>query len=973
MTTLRFPTRVVLTVADDRLDDDLVALAVDAADAALTRAVRRAGALDVVRTSAAEPGDVRVGVELRGDPLPETVDAALRRGLGALATARAAALAAVPTPRGRSDAARGPSGESASERAAEQLDPDLLLGGFAAVDDAYLVASYDEGGRRVALPIGGSGRGDERARTGAVQQVRVQLVVIRSVAELEARLRDRYGDAVPSRVVVLSGLDSGAAVLTLVRWRNGAVAEREGMGTLAMYQPPTGAGAGRWRQTSLLDLTQISFAGRADDEAERTRWRIRMLLQLARSRGADGIPEADLRQAAALVVATMPQVAPITSYYWIEGSAFAAQLMEVDQPPQLTDTLPVVAFVEQVATDVTTPEEHATPALPLGELTFGFDPDVARPFLAEPPVEFWPLGVGARLEHLIGEIAAILGMPAGRFPGMFLLAALVRIGQIAAGVGAIVATGEGTPADSPRLARLRTAISAYEPMTRLELLYTALVAGADEGGTAPPPLRHNSASWLLHFYEEYFSRRDGSVRDLFVAACQDQLLDVLETSHRELVQRRRNLSAYLRLTRVLVLLLLVDDVELSELRRLLVERIDQERAEQVVDVAVPGAGPLEQWWSSTSVVLGSLGHVETGPVPVTGRGSLRRTRDGWQVQDSVGRWWTRGDLEAVIAGGRQEAFAVDPFLEKLADLDDVIERMRTVGADGLEDEFGRLLDELRSENEDKTRDVRGDRDIAFGLAAVSEAPRSELGGQLSGIHELADHELRPLFTGPSAEVYDTGLRALIGVELGKAAFLEFINVVGLVALAIVCPEAALVIGAVQAVDAVDTALEHRGIQRAMLGGDRIITHAQAEAELWGAAIGAALVFVPEVPGLLRGTARGVGAVVRGEAREAVATAGREVAENMARHIAELAARDLVVTFARECLQGYLLNLVINAAIQRFAQTIAREVEVTGHASLGDITRLVGDAIAGPAPVTPAPAQGAGGAGGGAGGITQVTP
>lgn len=941
MTTVRFPTRVTLTAADDRLDDRLLELVLAATDTALTRAVRRAGGLNVIRSSKPTVGDIRCTVGFVGDDLPADLGSSLRHGLSALVAARVATLAA-PRPGARSG--------DLTSNPAEPYDDDRLVVGADRVGDAYLVASYDDAGAKVALPVGGSSHADTQARAGTVRTAELRLVDIASRAELEAAIRNLYGDSAPEFFVAIYR-DHDRPIMVLLRCSpDGTIVGHAVMGGVVVYVPPTGEGQGHWQGTSIFDVEEITYVGQAVNDAERREARTIAWMQHLRATGsAQGVTDKDLRRQATALARSMPSRPGTTSYYALVGSDGVPEIMEVDHAGLFRGTLPVAVFVEGVNVD--SPEsadrDRATAPLPLEELLL-FEPDASHPFLAEPPVEFWPAGVSAHLSRLIAQIAEILSMPAGRFPGMFLLAALGRIGGLARGVGALVGTGDD---QSPRLARLRAVVAAYAPMGELELLYSAVIAGGDEGGTAPAPIRGNSPSWLLHFGEEYFPRRDSSVRDLFVAECQDQLLDVLEKSHRELAQRRNNLTAYLKMTRALILLLLVNDVELSRLRQLLVDRIDRERGARVIG-AITGATDLDRWWSSTSVVLAALGRVDTGPVESAGSGTLRRVADEWQVQDSVGRWWRRGELESAIAGGRQEAYAVDPFLEKLADLDDVIQRLRTAGAEGLHDEFARLLEELTSENEDKTRDVRDDIDIAFGMASFTEAPQTELGAQLSGIHELADQALRPLFNGDTAEVYDTGLRALIGTELGKAALLEFLNIVGLTALAIVCPELAFVIGAVEAVDAVDTAVEHRQIQHAMLGGDQIITHAQAEAELWGAAIGAALVFVPEVPGLLRGSARGVGAVVRGEAREAASTAGRELAEGMARHLAGLAARDLALTFARECLQGYLLNLAINAAIGRFAQAIEREVEVTGRASVLDLTRLVGDAIAGPATVTP---------------------
>jgi len=949
MTTVRFPTRVRVTVTDVDADD-LVSMALDATDVALTRAVRRAGGLHLVRDTAPSPGRrPLIDVRLTGDTLPAHLEERLVRELTALAVARSAQLLA--TPGSRSMAPRPSAAEGETYDAHR-----VLLDPHASLEDAYLIAAYDSGGAPVAVPVTGPGHGQAAAHTSTARRVHRRLVEVETRGQLEGLVRDRFGDDAPPRFVALYRV-RGHSIMVLMHCQpSGTVTNALLMGETASYASPTGSHAGRWQQTSILDVDEIEYAGYAATDEARLRARTTTWLAHLRNSGsAEGVSDDDLRHQAARLAATMPHVDGMTSYYWI-GAGGSAEIMEVQAAPAFDGALPVVAFVETYETEAAAGEvgdsagdDETYPALPLEELLL-FDPDVSRPFLAEPPVEFWPAGISAQLSRLISRIATILAMPEGSYPGMFLLAAFQRIGVIGERTGRLAGTGQ--PGESPRFAHVRTMVTAYEPIAELEQLYTRVIAASDEGRTAPAPIRHNSASWLLHFYEQFFTRRDSSVRVLFVATCQDQLLDVLESSHLQIVQRQQNFAAYMRITRWLVLLLLVDDTELSELRRILVDRIQRERADIVG--AVVGATEMDRWWLSTSVVLSSMGRLDADETPPGTRGATRRAADGWQVQDSTGRWWSRGDLESVITGGRQAAYSVDPMLEKLADLDDVIARLRTAGASGIDEEFRSLLEELRRENVSKTQDVRDDVNIAFGLAGIREAEittASSIGGELSGIHRLADDALRPLFTGESGEVYTIGMRTLVSTELGKSAFMEFFNIVGLTALAIVFPPAAFVIGAIEAIDAVDTALEHRGIQRAMLGGDAIITHASAEAELWGAAIGAALVFVPEVPGLLRGASRGVGAVVRGEVREAASVAGRELAESAARHIAELAAKDLLRAFATECLKGYLLNLAINGAIGRLTDAVAREVAATGHASVLDLPQLIGDAVTGPPTVS----------------------
>jgi hypothetical protein len=190
------------------------------------------------------------------------------------------------------------------------------------------------------------------------------------------------------------------------------------------------------------------------------------------------------------------------------------------------------------------------------------------------------------------------------------------------------------------------------------------------------------------------------------------------------------------------------------------------------------------------------------------------------------------------------------------------------------------------------------------------------------------------------------MQTLVSTELGKAAFERFFGIVGITAIALFCPPAAFAIGAVQAIAGLEEAIEHRGIQRAMLGGDEILSRAQVEAELWGAAIGAALAFVPAVPGVVKTVRGGVVAVAKGEARQAAGAAGRELARRSAAHFAELAAKNLLEAYIKECLVGYVLTLAIEGAIGRITDQVAKEVEVGAVPGVDDIPGVISRAFGG---------------------------
>lgn len=958
MTIARFPTKVRLTVARGQDCDRLVEASVEATDQALTRALRRAANLHLVHDARSDPAlRPRIEVRFTGADLPAGTTARLREQLADLAAARAAELRARPS-RDTSPASR----RTATEAPEEQYDDTRVVADpREPVDDTYLVPSYDGGGNRVAVPLQGPSRTDREARARAASQpTHLELAEIHDRDTLVAHIARRYG-ANPPRVFVAvyaalyrnQRTPFGVLVHTD---ESGFITSVKDLGLLWLYDPPTGEGTGHWRSGAIFGVDALEFdrVARTSDERRfiRVDWQMQFLRMAAH--GAQ-LTDVQLRRIAEDLTEHMPDPGGTTFYYWYLANGTRRSMAELGKPLPVQGRVPVAVFTKRVS-GVSERSRgggepgggHDDPPLPLGEL-LGFEPDATRPFLAEPPFSDWPPSVAARLGDLIAEIADRARMQPGRFPGMFILTAMAKISRDARRLGWLA--GSGQEGDSPRMTVIHRLVSAIAPLEELRHFYTRVIAAADESDTLPRPLRHNSPSWLLHFYEEYGPRRDDAIASLFAATCQDILLDILETSHRHIEQRQNHFPAYMKLTRALILLLLVDQSELTQLREILTSAT----APTWASVAAPAGTEISAWYGSTRLLTAALGHVDVDSGGQPQRGRIRYTADGPQVQDSVGRWWSRAELDSVLAGGRQQAFAVDPLLEKLSDIPDVVERLRTAGASGIDEEFRSLLQDLRDENESKTLDVRADVDIAFGLASFRETKirhREDIGAQLSGIHAQANRVLIPLFAGAAADAYVRGMRHLVSSELGMEEFLDFFNIVGLTAIAIVCPPAAFAIGAAEAVVAVDTALEHRGIQRAMLGGDEILTKAQAEAELWGAAIGAALVFLPEVPGIVRGATRGISAVARGEAREAAAAAGRGLAQRATIHLAELAARDLTQAFVAQCLEGYLLGLAINGAVARYTEAIAREVQVTGQVPAADLPRLIQDAITGPAQPAP---------------------
>jgi hypothetical protein len=928
-----------LTVLDGVDAQPLVELALAATDAALARAVEKAARLHLVRDARADPQRLPViDVQFRGAPLPAGLNAEISKRLRTSIAAQVAHLLVQPN----TDVAAAPQQLAPDEAAAERFDERRLIPQRHAVDDAYRVPSYGGKGAHTGLPLSGGSRGGAAAQPPA-PPTHLQLVDVQTRDQLQGLIAKRFGGAPPEVFVAVYKI-RGIPTTVLLRVNPaGEVIDGLKIGELAVYNRPSGAGTGHWQATSIYDVDEIEFLTDATDRPAREDMRIELWIDgLKREAGSIKVSDDELRAQATALVRHMPDPGGVTSYYWLYSHGKRLQIMEADRSHPFIGRLQVAVFSERVADKQV--EEHDI-ALPLDQLDW-FDPDPSVPFLGEPPVDWWPPGTAGYLSGLIAHAAATMGMPASRFPGMFSIAVMDKINEYSEVLG--VTPGDGSQGkESPRFAQIKDFASVIGTVEKLERLYLLLIGEAAEAGLLAPPLRHNSPSWMLHFHEEYVPRRNSAVAGLFAATCQDILLDALESSHLQIQKRLDNFHAYMTVTRSLILLMLVNDAELNDLRSIL-----QKASPAWARPSVPGGGvdKIAAWFASTGGVVSAMADARNQADRPPQRGRVRYTADGPQVQDSTGRWWSRDDLESVITAGRQEAYAVDPMLEKVADLPDVVERLRVAGADGIDDEFMALLKDLKDQNESKTDDAKGDVGIAFGLAKFQESEitsTSEIGAKLSGIHAQAATALRPLFTGDAEHAYVAGMRFLVDSELGKESLFGFLNIVGLTMLAIFCPPAAFAIGAAEAVDSLMTAYEHRGIQRALLGGDAIITKAQAEAEMWGAAIGAALVFVPEVPGIMRGLGEGAGALARSEAREAGVVAGQQIAKRAATHLAELAAKDLLTVFAEECLKAYVLNLAINAAVGRFTDAVAREVSISGHASIGDLSDLIGRAISGP--------------------------
>lgn len=876
MTTVRMPMRIRVELDGDRLvgdqpDTRQLELVREAAGRAMARAVERARAEAAIGGSAwsGQPPDVTI--HFGGDPVPAWVTTHLE------ASTRSVVHATVTT-------LQVPPSASAASSSAPGANPGMTV-----------------------TPI----------------SMTTQLRQFNTVDELGGAIFASYDGTPPPRLLVLArGPDGAPAQLLAEQGTDGLFWSIRWIGSLGEFRLPSGGAPACIVPGIGARVDELRYVQQAHSPAQHELVLRDVLLEgLRYSRGTT---DKELQSLAARRAKRFTWVGPRAFYQFFFRGSYVTWYRG---PIGLTaTTLPVAMLTEEVPTESRKRPVYGSdcPPLTLSPVDETADPD--KPFLHEPAIEDWDEDDYATFTALVGEVARQLSVPAGQFVGSFVLAALAEIGRRCATLG----EAYGTEARQAQLWLLTTALGSLDT---LRIAHSRAMVARDRAKKLPCPLAGNSGQWATHLIRVYLPLRREVVGSLFVASCQDALLEVLEHSGFLIGRRIDGIADYMAKVRILLIVMLADETELTELKDRLVAGWGWEYA-----MDHPGE-PFPE-------------HVDALPGSAA-PGTVLFHAGAYRVRDQHGRWWTGQQIDATLDGLHQAVFTADPLLEKVADLPDVVKRLRTaqrmdsdglIGSqavyDAIDHEFRELLKEIELQNLYRTAEVRKDRAIAFGLASFQEDASSEIGAKLSRLHQLADQRLRPMFS--DLHVYLDGLRVLAGHEIGKAKLWDVFNLVGLPLLALFFPEVVVFVSGVQAIEGLQTAYEHRNLQYAMLGGDDIISRADVEAELWAAWIGAALAFLPELPRATRAVNTGVRALLSREGSEAAAVALRTAMRGITARLAEATVERLAAAFVRDVAKGYVMNLALSAAIGRITTAVAEEVR-RGHSDLSvlDVPRIVG--------------------------------
>jgi hypothetical protein len=617
----------------------------------------------------------------------------------------------------------------------------------------------------------------------------------------------------------------------------------------------------------------------------------------------------------------------------------------------------------------------AFPTLAGAQLTV----DVCEPFLGEPSAD--ALGAdGAALRRAMGRVAEQLEILPCEYVGHFLISAATTLGQRAQAVGmwdvaeagelnaAVSAAGAATtappgtlgsvefhPHASVQVQLLRHLASVVPLITGLSGMLQRTIA---ERGELISDEKHNEpVSWTLRFIEELHPILDESVAELFKMTCRVLFVQLLLASGEAIDERRREpgLSRFVALFEQAVLPQLADVDELLALRTRLQNAVGADATnhanQQIVDAMfanvprAPGAGSGDgsgarpngtvaqpaSWREASANLTGALsphGHLTGGTAAANAYETIQ-ANGAWRIRDRNGQLWTLEAIERSIVLRRGTIESVEPLVKQLTDLPDVMERFRSPEG-GVRAELVRLLDQMSANNVDITQRAIADPDYGFKASRIVESEQqTTVPGALYalvGIHLYAHREIGEFFAGDP--FYARGLDYLFSSELGRESLVHFGELVGLVALSIICPPAGIAAGVGLAVDQYADASERERVYGALIDPEQVLSYAEVEAGLFAAELGLVLSLIP-VAGKFVGEARAVFAVAEEEAAAVSEAAARAAAQEAAAAMLRTAEQGFVEQFVVELAKAYVIQRVFEAALAPIMASLQREWGITG--------------------------------------------
>jgi hypothetical protein len=304
-----------------------------------------------------------------------------------------------------------------------------------------------------------------------------------------------------------------------------------------------------------------------------------------------------------------------------------------------------------------------------------------------------------------------------------------------------------------------------------------------------------------------------------------------------------------------------------------------------------------------------------------------------RIRDEQGFLWTRQALETAIAQSRGDAESMDPLIQQFSDIPETVEKFRadpTAAERILRD----LLEDMRQRNLEQQVKARGDRLFGLQSARITrDATSSQVAGvpfALAGAHLLAHEMIGPFFGGD--RIWADGIYDALTEEDAKDTARHILEFAVLTVLAVCCPPAAFVVGAVIAAAEVIHARSRLDLYRALINPELVLNRAELELELYIAYVGFALALIPEATTAVRTVSIGVRKGLRSGAGAGLRLAGKSLLRHASRQTTAALSRELLPALVREVATNLVMNKVIEAVTGPILERIGREIAL--HSAVG---------------------------------------
>lgn len=570
--------------------------------------------------------------------------------------------------------------------------------------------------------------------------------------------------------------------------------------------------------------------------------------------------------------------------------------------------------------------------------------------------------LGEQLRRLIRRVAYRLEMPEGEYTGSFLIAAaqvmaqratLVALSSIVGARRAELAeqgTGnlgdlEVTPEQTPEVQMLRHVAGTAPLVTELTSLMSSVYFLPSVYRSYFGRYRNQPAAWMLHFHLEHTPEMRSAVGRIFIRGCQIVMLQVLRSSAEQIEQRRQNFDAYFEVFSHLITNLVGEEAELRQLRDELnnVEAVLNPSLQTTVSIAYSSWREARQALStSLSDQLLNFNEGLHGDRPV---GTPFQQADGsYAILDSQGREWTREQLETVISIRSNTAASIDPLIQQLTNVPEVVDVFRN--RPWLAREYLRqLLNEMATNNARFQANVISDPEYAFHTGKIREdLPNATVAGtevSLQGIHLLTHNAIGDAFRGDAW--YGIGLDRIFSAELGKESLRTFFEGGIVLVASVLCPPVGAALGAALALFHHAEAEERMDLYRSVMNPEDLYNRSELELDLFLSELEVVLSILPEVGSIGRGVSRGATVMRRGfragAARLAV-EARRALLRSVAQQVRQGLARAFVHAIVTDRMMAALIPHVLGPVIEAVANEINLQTAAVPEAG-ADATATTG--------------------------------